>query len=72
MSMPPGPPLVPSDDSIDDARDPDRRSDAAEDDAAAAEALGYADPEDAPLRRRDDPEDPEDRDRPEGGSADPS
>lgn len=70
MSMPPGPPLIPSDDSRDDALDPDRSPDEADDDTAAAEALGYADPEDAPLTTSGDPED---RDRPADGSAtDPS
>ena len=69
MSMPPGPPIVPSDDNI----DPDRRSDdvdevdEVDDDEAAAEALGYADPEEAPLRTHDDTEG---GDRPDGGSAD--
>ena len=71
MSMPPGPPLIPSDDSRDDALDPDRSPDEADDDTAAAEALGYADPEDAPLTTSGDPEDgdPEGGDRPADGSA---
>lgn len=48
MSMPPGPPLAPLNDDPDDDG-PDRRSDEADPDTAAAEALGYADPEDAPI-----------------------
>lgn len=61
MSMPPGPPLVPSNDNTGgDALDPDRRPEEVDDDTAAAEALGYADPEDAPIHTGDD-DDREDR-----------
>lgn len=66
MSMPPGPPVVPFDDSEDDGLDPDS-PDEVDDDDAAAEALGYADPEDAPLRTHDDPGS---GDRPEDDSTD--
>lgn len=59
MSMPPGspppqPPVVPPDD--DDVRDAGRRSDEVDADAAAAEALGYADPEDAAIAIDDEAE----------------
>ncbi|HLQ80819.1 MAG TPA: hypothetical protein VK122_06975 [Brachybacterium sp.] len=54
MSMPPGPPVVPPDD--DGSRGAGRRCDEVDADAAAAEALGCADPEDAPLATDDDPD----------------
>lgn len=56
MSMPPGPPPTPPSNPFDDDAAPDRHSDADEDDAAAAEALGYADPEDAPITTGSDGE----------------
>jgi len=58
MSMPPGPPLVPAHNhGDDDALDPDRRPEEVDEDAAAAEALGFADPEDAPIHTEGDGED---------------
>lgn len=59
MSMPPGPPPlphdgVPPDDELDDARDLDRRPDEVDEETAAAEALGYTEPEDAPIDTEED------------------
>lgn len=58
MSMPPGtpppgPPAVPPDDG---PLGRGRRSDEADDADAAAEALGYADAEDAPIATDDEPD----------------